>query len=171
MWLLYGLQTVRTFLPKNVEIAVGVRLLQVLQVVYEATDGAIGSRLGPYKLLLLRTRGRKTGQLRTAELLYIDDGANFIVVGSKGGSDAPPAWLLNLEAEPKAEVQVGREHYSVRSRIADPAERKRLWKRVTAVWPDYQRYQDRSAREIPVVILEPVPIIEASHPVHSRRRH
>jgi deazaflavin-dependent oxidoreductase (nitroreductase family) len=147
---------VRTLLPKNVEIALGLRLLGMLQFVYERTDGRIGSRLGRYKLLLLRTRGRRTGELRTSELLYVEDGENRVVVGSKGGSDSPPAWLLNLQADPNAEVQVGTRRFPVRARLAAGEEYRRLWEDVNAVWPDYQRYQDRSARQIPVVVLEPV---------------
>jgi F420H(2)-dependent quinone reductase len=146
---------VRTLLPKNVEIALGLRLLGLLQVVYERTDGRLGSRIGRYKLLLLRTRGRKTGQLRTSELLYVEDGDNLVVVGSKGGSDSPPAWLLNLQAEPAAEAQVGTRRFRVTGRLAEGEEYDRLWRDVNAVWPDYQRYQDRSQRRIPVVVLEP----------------
>ena len=149
-----------SLLPKDVEIAVGVRLLQVLQFVYETTDGRLGSRLGRLKLLLLRTKGRKSGQVRTVELLYLDDGDNVAVVGSKGGSDAPPAWLLNLQANPEAEVQVGRRRWPAVARIADPRERARLWKEATAVWPGYNAYQARSQRTIPIVILEPRPQAE-----------
>lgn len=147
---------VRTFLPKNVEIALGLRLLGLLQLVYEGTDGRLGSRIGPYQLLLLRTRGRRTGQLRTSELLYVEDGESLVVVGSKGGSDAAPAWLLNLRADPEAEVQVGTRRFAARARLAEGKEHDRLWREVNAIWPDYQRYQDRSSRRIPVVVLEPV---------------
>jgi len=147
---------VRSLLPKNAEIAVGLRLLGLLQFFYELSDGRIGSRVGPYKLLLLRTRGRRTGQLRTSELLYVEDGDNLVVIGSKGGSDAPPAWLLNLQATPGAQVQVGMRRFAVRARIAQGEEHQRLWRAASAVWPDYQRYQDRSSRQIPVVVLEPV---------------
>lgn len=145
----------RSLLPKNAEIAVGLRLLGMLQFFYELSDGRIGSRVGPYKLLLLRTRGRRTGQLRTSELLYVEDGANLVVIGSKGGSDAPPAWLLNLQAASEAEVQVGTRRFPVRARMAEGEERDRLWTAANAIWPDYQRYQDRSSRRIPVVVLEP----------------
>jgi deazaflavin-dependent oxidoreductase (nitroreductase family) len=159
---------VRTLLPKNVEIALGLRLLGLLQVVYERTDGRVGSRLGRYKLLLLRTRGRKSGRLRTAELLYVEDGDRLVVIGSKGGSDSPPAWLLNLQADPHAQVQVGTRRFGVEARIATGAERRRLWQKVNAVWPDYQRYQDRSSRQIPVVVLEPAP--SATRLTRSRER-
>ena len=143
----------RTLLPKNVEIALGLRVLSTLQFVYERTDGRIGSRIGPYKLLLLRTRGRKSGLVRTSELLYVEDRDRLVVVGSKGGSDAPPAWLLNLLAEPDVEVQVGTRRWRTRASVAAPEERRRLWPLVTRVWSDYARYQARSAREIPLVLL------------------
>ena len=143
----------RPRLPKNVEIAVGLRLLSLLQLVYEGTDGRIGARLGPYRLLLLRTRGRKSGEIRTAELLYADDGDQLVVVGSKGGSDSPPAWLLNLEADPEVEIQVGTRRWRTRAEVASADERRRLWPVVTRIWPDYDLYQSRSAREIPLVLL------------------
>ncbi len=140
-------------LQKDLEIAVGVRALSVLQFFYEKTDGRLGSRLGPWSLLLLRTTGRQSGRTRTVELLYVEDGPNLVVVGSKGGSDSPPAWLLNLIAHPRAEVQVGRRRLPIVARIADKRERARLWKKVNQVW-DYDAYQNRSSREIPIVILE-----------------
>lgn len=143
-----------TLLPKNVEIAVGLRLLSLWQWLYETTDGAIGERFGHVEMLLLRTTGRRTGASRTVALLFVRDGKNLAVVGSKGGSDTPPAWLLNLEATPEAEVQIGRRRLAVRARIAGAAERARLWRLVNEKWP-YDDYQSRTSRPIPIVILEP----------------
>jgi deazaflavin-dependent oxidoreductase (nitroreductase family) len=143
----------RSLLPKNLEIAVGLRVLSTLQFVYERTDGRLGARIGPYKLLLLRTRGRRSGQVRTSELLYVEDGDKIVVVGSKGGSDSPPAWLLNLQADPDVEVQVGSRRWRTQAQMASPDERRRLWPIVTGVWSDYARYQARSVREIPLVLL------------------
>ena len=141
-------------LRKDLEIAIGVRALSTLQFIYEKTDGRIGSRIGHVHLLLLRCKGRKSGMIRTVELLYVEDGDNHIVIGSKGGSDTPPAWLVNLQANPKAEVQVGRRRWKVTARVAGPSERGRLWRKATEVWPGYDAYQRRSSRQIPVVILE-----------------
>ncbi len=143
-------------LPKNLEIALGLRLLGMHQTVYERTGGRVGSRIGPYTLLLLRTTGRRTGQVRTSALLYVRDGANLVIVGSKGGSDSPPAWLLNLVAAPKAQVQIGTRRFPIVARVAEGREHDRLWRHVNRVWPDYQRYQDRSSRRIPVMVLEPL---------------
>jgi deazaflavin-dependent oxidoreductase (nitroreductase family) len=138
---------------KDLEIAVGVRSLRLLQFMYEKTDGRIGQRYGQWQFLLLRCKGRKTGKIRTVELLYIEDGDNVCVIGSKGGSDTPPAWLVNIQSNPDAEVQIGRDRWPAVARIADPKERSRLWRKANEVW-DYDAYQRRSSREIPVIILE-----------------
>ena len=108
-------------------------------------------------MLLLRTTGRKSGERRTAALTYLADGDGYVVVGSKGGSDTPPAWLLNVEANPEVEVQVGTRRFAARARTATAAERQVLWPRVTRMWPDYQRYQSQTSRTIPLVILTPGP--------------
>ncbi len=140
---------------KTLEIGAGLRLLSLLQLVYERTDGRFGARIGGRRLLLLTTRGRTSGRARTVALLYVPDGDNLVVVGSKGGSDKPPAWLLNLLAQPEAQVQVGREKRQVQARAAGDGEHPRLWALVNRVW-DYDAYQARTKRRIPVVILEPI---------------
>jgi deazaflavin-dependent oxidoreductase (nitroreductase family) len=145
-------------------IGLGVALLKPWQAIYEATDGRIGERFGWIPVLLLRTKGRKTGQLRTVALLYLKDGDRYAVIGSKGGSDSPPAWLLNLQADPNVEVQVGRRRFPARATVAPRTERARLWKEAVRVWPSYADYQSRTRREIPVVLLEPV------RTTRSRRR-
>jgi len=135
----------------------GLRALGVHQFIYERTGGRIGRRLGNAPMLLLETKGRKTGRPRTVALLYHRDVDDYVVVGSKGGSDAPPAWLLNLQATPKVGVQIGTERFTARARIAGADERRRLWAELTRLWPNYDRYQTQTAREIPVVILTPTP--------------
>jgi deazaflavin-dependent oxidoreductase (nitroreductase family) len=133
----------------------GLRLLAAHQFIYERSGGRIGHRLGRVPMLLLRTTGRKTGRPRTAALLYHRDGDRYVVVGSKGGSDTPPAWLLNLQAVPEVGVQVGTQRFPANARVATAAERRRLWVEVTRLWPDYDRYQSQTRREIPLVILAP----------------
>lgn len=135
---------------------VGLRLLAIHQLVYELSGGRIGARIGRTPMLLLRTTGRKTGRLRTAALLYHRDRGRYVVVGSKGGSDASPAWLLNLQARPDVQVQVGTERFQARARIASSTERRRLWPEVTRLWPQYDRYQSQTRRSIPLVILAPI---------------
>lgn len=134
---------------------VGLRLLAVHQFVYELSGGRIGHRVGRTPMLLLRTTGRKTGRSRTAALLYHRDRDRYVVVGSKGGSDSPPAWLLNLQTRPDVEVQVGTRRFRANARIASVAERRRLWPEMTRLWPQYDRYQSLTRRVIPLVILEP----------------
>jgi len=133
---------------------VGLRLLNLHQKVYELTGGHVGHRLGRTRTLLLRTTGRKSGQTRTSALLYLTDGDRLVVIGSKGGSDTPPAWLLNLQANPEVEVQVGTKRFQTRARVATDEERQRLWPVVAAAWPDYDRYQSQTTRRIPLVSLE-----------------
>lgn len=134
---------------------VGLRLLGVHQWLYEKSGGLFGHRLGPVKMLLLRTRGRKSGATRTAALLYERDGDDYVVVGSKGGSDQPPAWLLNLEAHPEVEVQIGTRRFRARASVAGKRARDRLWPVMVRRWPQYARYQERTSREIPLILLRP----------------
>ena len=133
----------------------GLRVLAAHQFIYERTGGRIGRRLGKAPMLLLETNGRKTGRPRRVALLYHHDRNNYVVIGSKGGSDAPPAWLLNLQATPDVRVQVGTSRFPARARVAAGDERRRLWMEVTRVWPNYDKYQTRTARQIPVVVLTP----------------
>jgi deazaflavin-dependent oxidoreductase (nitroreductase family) len=141
--------------PKDVEIGLGLRLLSAWQAIYEVSGGRVGHRFGSTRMLLLRTRGRRTGRTRTAALLYVEAGEGVAVIGSKGGADAAPAWFLNLRDAPEVEVQVGRERWPARAREAAGRERERLWRRAVRVWPQYERYQARTERKIPVVVLEP----------------
>jgi deazaflavin-dependent oxidoreductase (nitroreductase family) len=134
---------------------VGLSLLHLHQRAYEITGGRWGHRMGRLRTLLLRTTGRRSGQRRTVALLYHRDGDRLVVVGSKGGSDTPPGWLLNLQAEPDVEVQVGTRRFTARARIATAAEQRRLWSVMTSLWPDYERYQAQTSRRIPLVVLEP----------------
>jgi len=140
---------------KEWEIAAGLRLLSVIEAVYVRTDGRLGSQIGPIQLLLLRTKGRKTGRQRTAALLYVTDAGRPVVIGSKGGSDTPPAWVLNLRADPDAEIQVGTLRWPVRARFTRGEERARLWRKAVAAWPPYRSYQERTRRKIQLIALEP----------------
>lgn len=134
---------------------VGLSLLHVHQWAYELTGGRWGHGIGRLRTLLLRTTGRRSGRRRTVALLYQRDGDRLIVVGSKGGSDTPPGWLLNLQAQPDVEVQVGTRRFPARARVATADEQRRLWPVMTRLWPDYERYQSQTNRRIPLVILEP----------------
>jgi deazaflavin-dependent oxidoreductase (nitroreductase family) len=121
---------------------------------YVATDGVEGYewRNGT-SILILTTTGRKSGEERTNPLIFGRHGDDYLVVGSKGGSPAPPAWYLNLVADPEVHVQVKGDRFAAHARTATAEEKPELWKTMTAVWPDYDGYQQRTEREIPVVIL------------------
>ena len=123
--------------------------------VYRATGGRIGGRGMGAPMLLLDHVGRKSGRHRTTPLLYLDDDPDLVIVASRGGSDAPPAWWLNLEATPQTTVQVGSERRDVVARTASPEEKRELWPRVVELYGDYETYQRRTDRDIPVVILSP----------------
>jgi deazaflavin-dependent oxidoreductase (nitroreductase family) len=137
------------------DLRIGLRLLGVHQFIYERTGGRIGRRLGKAQMLLLETTGRRTGRPRTVALLYLSDRGDYVVVGSKGGSDSPPAWLLNLQSHPEVVVQVGTRRVRARARVANADERRRLWVEFTKVWPNYDRYQAQTARQIPLVMIQP----------------
>jgi deazaflavin-dependent oxidoreductase (nitroreductase family) len=124
---------------------------------YVETDGGSGHRWGGVQTLLLTTRGRRSGKLRRTALIYGRDGDRYLVVASQGGATKHPAWFLNLVENPEVQVQVGPEKFSARARPATSREKPRLWRVMASIWPDYDRYQARTTRDIPVVILEPVP--------------
>jgi deazaflavin-dependent oxidoreductase (nitroreductase family) len=122
---------------------------------YRATDGQEGHDWQQGSAtLLLTTTGRKSGEQRTHALIYGRDGDDYLIVASRGGADQPPAWYLNLEADPEVELQVWGDRFKARARTATPEERERLWPIMTAEWPAYDDYQRKTDREIPVVILE-----------------
>ncbi|SDG81125.1 deazaflavin-dependent oxidoreductase, nitroreductase family [Lentzea fradiae] len=124
---------------------------------YVETDGADGHEWQPGVFtLLLTTRGRKSGELRRTALIYQPDGDGYAVVASQGGAPTHPAWYLNLQEDPVVHVQVGADKFQAHARTAGPEERDRLWRLMTEVWPDYDDYQSKTDREIPVVVLEPV---------------
>lgn len=133
-------------------------VLRVHDNLYKATDGRVGHRLLGVPTLLLRTTGRRSGAVRTISLVYALDGADYLVVASKGGSDQPPAWLLNLEAKPGVEIQIGRERQQATSRVVEPSDPDyaRLWKIVNENNGDrYTAYQSETSRPIPVVAITP----------------
>ena len=124
--------------------------------VYRATGGRIGHHFpGAPPSLLLEHVGAKSGTKRTTPLTYLADGEDLVLVASKGGNPRNPAWFHNLRAHPHVEVQVGSERRPVRARVASPQERKRLWPKVVAIYGGYAGYQERTEREIPLLILEP----------------
>ena len=121
---------------------------------YEASGGR-WSRLGGHPMLLLYSVGHKSGELRKTPLLYMADGDEFVIVASFYGSPGHPAWYRNLLAKPECEVRVGRRRFQAQARTADAEERARLWPKLLECYADYASYQERTDREIPVVVLSP----------------
>ena len=113
--------------------------------------------------LLLRTTGRKSGQNRTAPLIYGSVGGEVIVVASKGGADVHPAWYLNLHGGPKPSFQIGCEAFQATWREPQGAERDAVWAFMEKVYPPYRDYQAATARIIPLVMLTPVAPVETFH--------
>jgi len=123
---------------------------------YQATDGEEGHdwQKGT-TTLLLTTVGRKSGKEYTTPLIYtLDDHGNPVVVASQGGTPDHPDWYLNLVANPHVGVQIKGDKFHAHPRTAEGEERERLWKQMAAVWPDYDEYQKKTDRVIPVVVLE-----------------
>ncbi|OFX27923.1 MAG: hypothetical protein A2Z07_08015 [Armatimonadetes bacterium RBG_16_67_12] len=125
--------------------------------IYRFSRGRILGRLVGLPVLLLTTVGRKSGKARTTPLTYLPHGRAFVVVASNGGRPRHPVWFLNLLVTPRAEVMVGARHLRVAGREAADEERARLWAEIVRRWPGYTRYERRTTRRIPVVVLEPMP--------------
>jgi deazaflavin-dependent oxidoreductase (nitroreductase family) len=123
---------------------------------YRETDGELGHDRKGTQTLLLTTRGRRSGEPRTTPLIYGQRGGDYLIVASDGGSPEPPGWYSNLSADPDVEVQVLGDRFRARARTATPDEKPELWREMISHWPAYDRYQQRTEREIPVVVLERV---------------
>ena len=121
---------------------------------YLATDGERGYEWEGTEILILFTRGRKTGEERRHPLIFRHWGEDsYLIVASKGGAPTPPAWLLNLQDDPAPEIQVKGDRFVVDARIADDEEKPAMWADLLTVWPAYDDYQAKTDRVIPVVVL------------------
>jgi deazaflavin-dependent oxidoreductase (nitroreductase family) len=135
--------------------------LKTMNVVHKGllklTLGRFGWKVGGMPALELTTTGRKSGQPRTVMLTSpVQEGATLVIVASRGGDDTHPAWFLNLRDNPAVDVTYnGGKKQPMKARVADPAERERLWPQVTAAYKGYAGYQTKTTREIPLVLLEP----------------
>jgi deazaflavin-dependent oxidoreductase (nitroreductase family) len=122
---------------------------------YEETNGEVGHEWNGATCLVLTTTGRITGQPRKSALIYAQDGDSYVVVASKGGAPSHPLWYRNLADNSDVMVQVLDRKFAATASTAEGPERERLWKVVTAVWPNYDVYTTRTDRLIPVVVLSP----------------
>ena len=126
---------------------------------YEGSGGTAGLTLRDTGLpvIIVTNRGRKTGAIRKNPLMRVVDGKNYVLVASKGGAPEHPLWYYNLKANPNVEIRDKTEVYNMRVReVTDTAERERLWKIAIEAFPNYQLYQDKTDRLIPVFVAEPV---------------
>jgi F420H(2)-dependent quinone reductase len=124
--------------------------------VYRLSRGKLWGSYRGAPILLLHHRGRKSGKNRVSPLIYLDDGDDLVVVGSKGGSHKHPSWFVNLREMAETSVELDGEKRRVKVRIASPQERERLWPMAVDVYTPYADYQRRTEREIPLVILSPI---------------
>jgi deazaflavin-dependent oxidoreductase (nitroreductase family) len=121
--------------------------------VFRETHGERGYHWRGTTILLLSTTGRSSGQPRTTPLIHRADGDRWVIVASKGGAPANPSWFENLLADPDATIELPGQSVPVRASVAEGDERTRLWSLMTEVWPAYDDYQEKTSRQIPVVIL------------------
>jgi F420H(2)-dependent quinone reductase len=136
--------------------AKGLRMVGKLNVpLYRLSRGRIGGSVGNGPVLLLTTTGRKSGEPRTAPVVYLADGERYVVINTNAGNAKTPAWSLNLRAKPEAEVEVRGKRTAVRARIAEGEERADLWRRHMEQYSGWDYYESKLDREIGVFVLEP----------------
>ncbi len=121
---------------------------------YRASRGRLFGKIGHAPVLLLTSTGRRSGQQRTAPVLYLAEGERLVVIGSNAGNQRAPAWALNLQANPDAEVELRGERRRVRARVAEGEERTELWRKMNEQYGGFEDYSARTARDIPVFALE-----------------
>jgi deazaflavin-dependent oxidoreductase (nitroreductase family) len=124
-------------------------------LVQRLSRGRFLGRVAGMPVLLLTTTGRRSGKPRTTPLTFFRDGEDLVVIASNGGADRPPDWSLNLQQNQRAVVKIGANELTVQARTASPEERARLWIGITATYSGYARYQEKTTRQIPVLILTP----------------
>jgi deazaflavin-dependent oxidoreductase (nitroreductase family) len=136
--------------------ATGLRWTGKLNIpLYRLSGGRIGGHVSKAPVLLLTTTGRKSGQPRTAPVVYLTAGQDLVVIGSNAGHGRTPAWSLNLKSNPDAEVEVGRERRPVRARVAEGEERADLWRKHNDQYSGFDEYEARTDRDIALFVLEP----------------
>jgi deazaflavin-dependent oxidoreductase (nitroreductase family) len=130
-------------------------MVPTMVFLYRVTSGGFGGRVQSLPVLLLTTTGRKSGKPRTVPLGFLRDGSAYVIIASYGGLPRNPAWYLNLNSQPEATIQVKRQELRMKAETASPEKRRELWTRLIEVAPGYANYEQRTSREIPVVILHP----------------
>jgi deazaflavin-dependent oxidoreductase (nitroreductase family) len=132
------------------------RLMGKLNVpLYRLTRGRLGGKLGKAPILLLTSTGRRSGQRRTAPVLYLADGERFVIIGSNAGNTNAPAWSFNLKANPDALVEIGGAKRPVRARLAEGEERAELWRKMNDQYAGFDDYEKQTSRDIALFVLDP----------------
>lgn len=131
---------------------------RIVQVLFSRFHGLLyrllrGRMPGSKNMFILKAKGRTSGKIRQVPLIYVEDEGRYAIVASRGGSDHPPVWWLNLQANPDATVQIRGEEIAVTAAEAGPEDRERLWKELAAIYPTYDKYAAKTERRIPVVLL------------------
>jgi deazaflavin-dependent oxidoreductase (nitroreductase family) len=136
--------------------ATGLRWVGRLNIpLYRLSGGRLMNSIGRAPVLLLTTTGRKSGEQRTAPVVYLADGERLAVINTNAGNERVPAWSLNLKANPEAEVEIGRERRRVRARVAEGDERADLWHKHIEQYSGFDDYEAQLSRDIAVFVLEP----------------
>jgi F420H(2)-dependent quinone reductase len=123
--------------------------------IYRLSRGRIFGSIGTAPVLLLTSTGRRSGQQRTAPVVFLVDGERYIVIGSNAGNQRTPAWSYNLQANPDAEIEIRGTHELVRARVAEGEERAELWRKVNEMYEGFDDYDAKTSRDIAVFVLDP----------------
>jgi F420H(2)-dependent quinone reductase len=131
-------------------------VISLTMFLYRKSGGRIGGKMRGGDVLLLTTMGRKTGKQRTVPLIYIMDGSAYVLTASIGGAPKHPGWFFNLRDNPQAIIQVKNRQFNVVAKVADKEKKRELWMRLVAALPFYESFQQKTTRDIPIVILHPI---------------
>ncbi len=124
-------------------------------MLYRLTNGKIGGKMGGNPIVLLDTVGRKSGKARTTPLVYMQDGASYVITASNGGADRHPGWYYNLKEQEQTTIQVQGQKLAVTAELATEETYNRLWAQLVAKHPQFQGYKEKTTRQIPLFILTP----------------
>ena len=130
-------------------------IISLAAFLYRVSAGRIGGTMYGGDVLLLTTTGRKTGKQRTLPLIYIMDGSTYVLTASIGGAPKHPGWFFNLRSHPRAVIQVKDRRINVVAEVASKEKKRELWAQLVAALPFYEKYQRKTTRDIPMVILHP----------------
>jgi F420H(2)-dependent quinone reductase len=131
-------------------------IFSIINFLYRFTGGRIGGQMNGREVLLLTTTGCKTGKQRTVPLIYIMDGSSYVITASNSGANRNPGWFFNVKSNPQATILIRDKQIKVTAEVTEPEKKRALWAQLLQVAPFYAGYQQRTSRDIPMVILHPV---------------